>query len=209
MGLLCFVAVIATATEITSTIEGQLGRVPADVLKKNAARISLNGDQLVYYSRRDGSFVLPQLQPGSYLMEIGISNFVFPPIWIDVSPTGVDKFRVIKHDGSGRVLASTFHDEDLADETDEESGTSKKPSKQTKKRQQSEHAMVVIDALGQHQYYVPREAFSMLSMLKNPTVLIMGVTMLMAFVMPKIANQDEMRKQMKELQNAGKQVAKP
>jgi len=58
---------------------------------------------------------------------------------------------------------------------------------------------LLLDPRGKAKYFVPREEYSMLGMLKNPMVIMMLVVGVMAFVLPKLADPEQMKEQMQQL----------
>jgi hypothetical protein len=61
---------------------------------------------------------------------------------------------------------------------------------------------LLLEPKGKAQYFVPREEYNMMSILKNPMVMIMLAFGVMAFLLPKMADPEqmkEMREQMEEL----------
>ena len=62
-----------------------------------------------------------------------------------------------------------------------------------------------IEALGEVEYFVPRQQFRITDLFKNPMILMMLVTAGMVYLMPQLVDQDEMKKQMRELQQGAGQ----
>lgn len=183
---LCLAVVLVACVTADATVHGALGNVPPELLRDGGARLSVDGGVRVVYTRTDGSFVIPNLPVGTHIVETSLANVEFPAVRIDVSAKGDNRFRAALNDGSQKLLvnamsaaaaaeaASASHDGDVP--------------------------MVIIDAVGKHQYFVPREEFSIMSIVKNPMVIMMLFSLGMVYVMPMISDQDEMRQQMKDLQ---------
>ena len=174
-----------------STIHGQIVSIPEKIFQapqKPSARLIVNGGDHVALSSpaQQGvfalNFVLPKLPPGSHSLEIDLDNLIFPHLRIDVSSKGKDRYRVLLNDGSGKVLLNRLgssHEDD--DESD------------------SRQPLVKIAPIGIHQYFVPRESFSIMSIVANPMLLMMFVSLGLVYLMPKMVDPDEMKSTMAEL----------
>eukprot|EP00668_Euglena_longa_P001952 GGOE01002277.1.p1 GENE.GGOE01002277.1~~GGOE01002277.1.p1 ORF type:complete len:268 (+),score=46.66 GGOE01002277.1:732-1535(+) len=58
---------------------------------------------------------------------------------------------------------------------------------------------LLLEPKAKAQYFVPREEYSMMGMLKNPMVIMMLVFGGMAFLMPRLADPEQMKEQMQQM----------
>ncbi|VDN52059.1 unnamed protein product [Dracunculus medinensis] len=88
---------VAFATETTPStynIEGQIVLADSINAKSNwhiNCRVLANYGEYVGFVRKDGSFLLTGVLPGSYIVEISHINYVFEPVRVDITSKG--KFR--------------------------------------------------------------------------------------------------------------------
>lgn len=188
-GVLCAIALsmLAAVCEAKCDIYGLVGRVGSSAI------VMIDGGERSALADATGNFILGGVDPGTHILEIVSDDMVFPSIRLEVNERGANRYRAIVNDGSGRVLLNAFTDISAA---------------QAAAAADRDYPTLVIEPLGRHGYFVPRQAFSILSIIANPSILIMVVAMGMMYVMPMIADQDEMRAQMKEMQR-GQSAPKP
>ena len=202
--LVCLVILSAIASAdadpsaVTATIHGTIANVPIPVLRQYTARVAVNGGQHVALTSSQGRFTLPPLPPGSHTLDVDLDKFIFPQVRVDVSRKGPNRYRAVLNDGSGTVLVNAMSGASNRrasndDEDDDATGS-------------EEIAEVPISAIGQHQYFAPREEFSIMAILKQPMILMMVVSLGLVYLMPKLVDPDEMKAQMKEMQSAGTQL---
>uniref|UniRef100_A0A915CEF6 ER membrane protein complex subunit 7 beta-sandwich domain-containing protein n=1 Tax=Parascaris univalens TaxID=6257 RepID=A0A915CEF6_PARUN len=88
------IAMDDNGTSPTYLIEGQAILPPTINAKPDwhtAARVLVNYGQHIAFVKRDGSFVVSGIPPGSYIVEVSHVNFVFEPVRVDITSKG--KFR--------------------------------------------------------------------------------------------------------------------
>ncbi|OTA91398.1 hypothetical protein M434DRAFT_76340 [Hypoxylon sp. CO27-5] len=138
-----------------------------------------------------GTFSFHNVTPGSYLADVHCKTHVFAPLRVDVieSEAGEGKAK-----GSARELVvrawETYRGNDWENKGQEVPRTG------------GEDGRFAVRALGPKEYFIERGSFSILSILKNPMIL-MGLVSLGLFIgMPKlIENMDpEMRAEWEEQQ---------
>lgn len=120
----------------------------------------------------NGVFVLHQVPEGVYMLTVEFAHLVFPSIRVSVIPSrnGQLRIRALVNDGTQAVIDAD--------------GTAENP--------------IQIVALGRHSYFVPREEINIMSFFKNPMIIMMVVSVGMMGLM-KLVPQDELRQQMKEM----------
>jgi hypothetical protein len=182
--LLAALLLAGACSAAASTVRVTLSGVKEHALKKHAARVSLNGGEHVTYatvttdgSGTYGSFELAHVLPGSHLVDIALADYAFPVLRVDVSDKGDDRYRVSVAD-QAKVLFDSL------------AGAPKKQG-----------AVASVEPLGNYKYFVPREAFSVMSILSNPMVLMMVVMGGLMMLMPYIADPEEIKQQQKDMQN--------
>ena len=131
-------------------------------------RVVCNGGEYVTFSRNDGSIVLHDLPAGVHLVDIYLLDYVFPELRVDVSKKVKGRIRVAYNDGSKIVLdpLGRSHGEALGD------------------------GAVSVAPIARHKFFIPREEFSVMSIFKNPMILLSLVSVGLFYIMPK----DEMKK---------------
>ncbi|KZZ96857.1 hypothetical protein AAL_04086 [Moelleriella libera RCEF 2490] len=113
------------------------------------------------------TFVFRNVSPGSYLADVHCPSDAFRPLRIDV-------------DADGRVHAwDTYRGNDWGNKGEVASKTSSNNAA-------AQDVVVEVKSLGKKLYYMERPAFSVLSILKNPMILMGLVSMLIFFGMPKL-----------------------
>ncbi|KAI0096519.1 hypothetical protein F4814DRAFT_434959 [Daldinia grandis] len=137
-----------------------------------------------------GSFVFRNVTPGSYLADVYSGTHVFVPLRIDVlAHTPADEGDAEEGEGGLVVRAwETYRGNDWDNKGLEVPRTS--------------GGGFAVRALGPKEYFVERGSFSILSILKNPMILMGLVSMVLFIGMPKlIENMDpEMRAEWEEQQ---------
>lgn len=169
---------------VSSTIEGALGNVPSPQLQAAAAagvsRVIVNGGESIVPIAPSGAFTLTALPPGTHIVDIVCGEYAFPQLRIDVGKRGHNHFRVFTNDGNGLLLVDTL----------------------TRGGRGNADATLVVEAVGVEQLFVPREGFSIKSLVANPMMIMMLLSVGMVYIMPMLGGQEEMKKQMRELQRA-------
>ena len=165
----CAVALLAgTSTADAASISGKIV-VPGEP-RPPMMRISLNGGEHWAYSRFDGSFVVDDVAPGTYNLDVLSSKFAF------------SRFKVNVRGGAARVQALEYA----------YPGAQKVPVAHP----------LTIQPHGRLTYFVARQTYGLAQVLKNPMILMMGFTMLMVFVMPRMMkgmDPEEMEKMQEQM----------
>nr|CCC91290.1 conserved hypothetical protein [Trypanosoma congolense IL3000] len=130
----------------------------------------------------DGSFVLHDIPYGTYHLQAEYADHIYPTVRVDVT-------QKTSH-GNTRPLIRTYVNEAILQQLQ---GTGVEES-----------SPVIIPYTGMHEYYVPREQYSVWSILGNPMILMMFVSMGLVGVMQMMP--EEQKKSMRELQKARKQA---
>lgn len=153
-----------------------LAPFPSPVLTATAA----DGSVFRAACRKDGSCVLRALPAGSYHIGVRWEQLAFGPLLLDVLSVSKGKaaaapsFRMtLKLNDASQLVLPGFGD------------TPQNP--------------LMIPTPGRYNLFVPREQVSILGMFKNPMVIMMVVTAGLVGLM-KLVPQEELKKQMKELQ---------
>lgn len=164
---------VADVEEGTSTVFGALTRLPPPGRGHHRlGKVFVTGGSLAaapFLIQSDGAFVLPNLPLGSYSVTVEFDDIVWPQVRLDVSGGRV---RAQTNDVVGNTLSLPGGD-DLS-------------------------APFELVPVGKHGFYIPREEFSLMGLLKSPMVLMLGLPMAMMAIM-KLMPQDELRQQMKQM----------
>ncbi|KAJ1982232.1 hypothetical protein H4R33_005079 [Dimargaris cristalligena] len=187
---LATLASLLLPTALAFQVEGVLvpsASLPDPLTIGPATRVLVDGGRQSTWLRQDGRFEI-FVPVGTWLMEIESKDYIFPKYQIQVSA-----------DAEGRESVTTM---------------TLVPGQQW----DSTNAKIVkhpleISPLVKMDFFTPRESFNILSMFASPYMLMMGVTVLMMFVMPKLqagldpegkqeleAETSKMHKQMNSLQ---------
>ncbi|KAI1825110.1 Cys/Met metabolism PLP-dependent enzyme-domain-containing protein [Xylaria intraflava] len=151
---------------------------PAVLPPSTHATLTTLGASLSAPLTRDNTFVFRNVTPGSYLGDIHCTTHGFAPLRIDVAPAGA----------ATRVW-ETFRGNDWENKGEEIRASTTRG-----------HGAFPVRVFGAKVYYTERGSFSILSILKNPMIL-MGLVSLGLFIgMPKLMeNMDpEMRAEFEE-----------
>ncbi|CAI2186527.1 3840_t:CDS:2, partial [Funneliformis geosporum] len=169
---LCLILVLLSLFAIPSIcietykIEGRL--VPNLSQLEPSTKIVLDGGKYSVLIRKNGKFVIDNVPPGSYLLEVSSRKFIYPKIRVDVDPRGVRPFVTItgsEWSNNGPALQYPLE----------------------------------LSARSPSDYFVVREGFSITSLFANPYIIMMGFSVVILFIMPKMmANLDQ--DALKELQ---------
>lgn len=186
---LLLVALLANAVAVlgekaTMTIEGRL-QYPDKTPFNTTTRITVNHGEYTTYSRSDGNFTIHDITPGIYLIDVNSPTYHFSQVKCLFKPEAVNE---------GKPVFSCL--EYLYPGAPKQAVTS----------------MLVLNALATYEYFEVKRGFSILSMLKNPMVLMMAFTAGMMFLMPKMMEgmepeeRERMQKQMEMQQNPTKML---
>lgn len=134
------------------------------------SKVTLDGGLYSTSVRYDGSFILYNVKPGSYLLDVTSTGYAFPKIRLDVSTRSVKAFYSVVGNPWSFTGASL------------------------------DYPPLEIAAAAREVIFMPREGFNVASLFKNPMMLMMGVSVIFLFIMPKLAKSidPDMLKEMQE-----------
>eukprot|EP00591_Stephanopyxis_turris_P007465 CAMPEP_0195511760 /NCGR_PEP_ID=MMETSP0794_2-20130614/3972_1 /TAXON_ID=515487 /ORGANISM="Stephanopyxis turris, Strain CCMP 815" /LENGTH=229 /DNA_ID=CAMNT_0040639417 /DNA_START=95 /DNA_END=784 /DNA_ORIENTATION=+ len=156
----------------TTTIRGKL-RLPNDT-PVNTTRVTLNNNEYTTYTQSDGSFAFYNVPPGVHLLDVQSLTHLFSHVKIQLLESAMTA-------GEGPKCIEYAYP-----------GAPK---------QAIPHPLL-LTAHAKYQYFEPRQGFSILSILKNPMLLMMLVSGVLMFMMPKMMEnldpeqKEQMQKQM-------------
>ena len=148
-------ACLASGALAAATVRGQITDV-SNKVDLSTARVIVDGGAHIVPVDSRGQFVVPAQQPGSHIFEFSVADLAVPPVRVDVSDSKQDRFRAVLNDGSARVIVNA-----MSDAAYEEAAASAG----------ADFPVVLVSPIGEHKYFVPREGFNVMSMVKNPMVL--------------------------------------
>ncbi|KAJ2826603.1 hypothetical protein IWW50_002281 [Coemansia erecta] len=135
----------------------------------------VNGGEHRGYIQKDGSFVVENLTLGDWLLEIASTDYAFPKLHVRIATKG--------EEGRASVAARFVQ---IGSEWSEDSPVLAYP--------------LTIEASAKYDFFTPRQGFSIITMFSNPYMLMVGVSLVAIFIMPKLqANLDP--ETLKELQD--------
>lgn len=201
---------------------GQLIDVPREALAKQSARVVINGGEFATYTTDDGSFTLHSLPVGSHLAEVSLAGYRFPGLRIDVSGKK-GRVQTTVNDGSQKSLGVFYFEsteataeaavptkkqkrnrktDDDEEEDEDESESVVLPKKKGGKKKGRTSAggsdTIRIPCSGKHAYFEEHVPFNPMSYLKNPMVLMLGLTGVMAYMSSKMP-KNEMKAAMRDI----------
>lgn len=166
------------------TIEGRL-QFPDDTPYNTTTRITVNHGEYTTYSRRDGNFTIHDIVPGIYLLDVHSPTHHFSQVKCLFKPDAVKEGKPAFN--CLEYLYPGAPKQAVAD-------------------------ILVINALATYEFFEVRKGFSILSMMKNPMVLMMLFTVGIMYAMPKLMEglepeeRERMQKQMEMQQNPTKML---
>jgi len=148
--------------------------------KPSTARVFLHNGPFsaVALVRADGTFAIHDVPTGTYVLESTVPDYVMPLVRIDISARDRGKVRAtLMNPGGGGGSSAGGGGNRLS-------------------------YPLVLRPISPANYFIPRPTYSITSMLKQPMVLMMGVTLLIVIVFPKLlANMDPAEmEEMKKMQ---------
>ncbi|KAI5451862.1 hypothetical protein NCC49_001164 [Naganishia albida] len=166
---------LVSAADIQGSIAWNQHLTVQEVLASSTAVVLDTGEYRTLI-RRDGSFVLHDVKQGAYVLQVQSRTHIFDPIYITVTNSSI---HLQPYNPSHTPLTPT-------------STTSSLPYP------------IQLVPLARIQYYEQPQGANIMGLLKNPMVLMLAFTGIMAFVMPKmLANMDldpEEAKEMAQMQ---------
>jgi ER membrane protein complex subunit 7 len=163
----------------TMSIEGRL-QYPNKMPYNITTPIIVNHGEFTTYSRNDGNFTIHDIVPGVYLIDVQSPMHHFSQIKCLYKPEAIQENKPI-------FSCLEYH----------YPGAVKQPVEN----------MLVISALGTYDYFELKRGFSVMSLIKNPMVIMMILSAGMMYMLPKMMeNMDPeeraiMQKQMSRQQN--------
>ncbi|KZV92092.1 hypothetical protein EXIGLDRAFT_769281 [Exidia glandulosa HHB12029] len=140
----------------------QLNDVCNTVHDVQDAKVQLDGGLRSALIRRTGEFIIPEVDPGLYILSVDSQHFVFDQFLVDI----------VMNDTKPLVFVHPYMP-----------GTPLLP----KANVTLAHPMTLL-ARRRNIYFVPRESFNVVGMFNNPMMLLMIGTGVMMFAMPMIMN---------------------
>ncbi|KAI7888198.1 uncharacterized protein EV154DRAFT_321265 [Mucor mucedo] len=130
----------------------------SDVSKidSSTTRVVLNGNQHTAHIKVNGEFTFPDVKEGSYLLEVQSIEHIFPKLRVDIN--NEDKVRA-----SYTAFGVDWNQRGVSVEYPLE-----------------------IQAKQESEYFMERQGFNVMGMFKNPMFLMLGVSAVMMFFMPKL-----------------------
>jgi len=162
----------------TMTIEGRL-EFPNKTPYNVSTLISVNHGEYTTYSRPDGNFTIKDIQPGIYLIDVHSTVHHFSQVKCQFKPDAPAQDKPVFS-----CLEYVYH------------GAPKRAMDN----------LLVLTAMATYDYFEVRKGFSVFSMVKNPMVILMLVTVALMYFMPKMMEdlepeeREKMKRQM-ELQS--------
>jgi hypothetical protein len=181
-------ALFALAASLVSSLRllnvpGRINVDTPDRLDPNT-HVVLNDGEYVAYLKPDNSFNLQHVLEGSYVMTVRSTTYQYTTYKLDVAFYSATK-------GDAFVREYNYGSKWIANDTTSE-GTLDIP--------------MTIEPVGEHEYFVKREGFNVASMLMNPYMLMMGFSLVMMLVLPKMMSSldpealEEINKSQKDMQ---------
>ncbi|KAJ1956284.1 hypothetical protein IWQ62_005335 [Dispira parvispora] len=131
-----------------------------------STRVLVNGGRWYTWIHDDGSFQIDNVPEGNWLVEVESKDYVFPKIQLQIQSTASGD--------QPTILAMPLIP---GQEWSSDGKVVKHP--------------LELAAVAKMVFFTPREGFNLLGMLTSPYILMMGFTLVMLFVMPKLqANMD-------------------
>jgi len=116
-----------------------------------------DGEQYQAFLRKDGVFIFDEVGAGSYLLQVLSTQYSFSNVRIDVSSRNNGQVRAFKAEPGSSSKEAAVLPYPLKLEPDR-----------------------IMD------YFMVREGFQIMSLLKNPMLIMLGVTLIMTLVLPKM-----------------------
>ncbi|KAG2202222.1 hypothetical protein INT47_002141 [Mucor saturninus] len=141
----------------------------SDVSKidSSTTRVVLNGNQYTAHIKVNGEFTFPDVKEGSYLLEVQSIEHIFPKVGM-ASILIDDELRVdINNEDKVRASYTAF-------------------GVDWNQRGVSVEYPLEIQAKQESEYFMERQGFNVMGMFKNPMFLMLGVSAVMMFFMPKL-----------------------
>lgn len=188
----------------TTTINGKI-QLPETLMRSNNKKgagddngnnvlpsvlITLNhGEFSTYSTYKEGIFTFPNVPAGVHVLDVHSPKYIFSQIKIQLLPDAMDDPKCIEYVYPGapkQILAST-----------------NKPG---------ETSFISLTAHGTYDYFEPRPTISVLSLLKNPMIIMMLIGALLMMSMPYMMEgldeeqKEQMKKQMEVQQDPSKMI---
>ncbi|KAI7868145.1 hypothetical protein BDF14DRAFT_1796773 [Spinellus fusiger] len=174
MHLVALILILWATLAHAATIKGAIkkdSRLPTSTLLRTNTRVTLNGQAYTTLVDISGEFVLHNVAPGSYLLEIHSIDYIFPKLRVDVTENTVQAAYTVTGgawDTRGALMQHPLE----------------------------------IRSLAKADYFIEKQNFQIMGILKNPMFLMLGFSGLIMFVMPKMMKSldPEAMKEMAESQ---------
>ena len=164
----------------TMTIEGHLQYANKSPYNLSAEIVVNHGEYITYSRTSDGNFTIHDIKPGVYIIDIISPIHHFSQVKCLYKPTNKSELLTQQQQSS---LPTT-----------EDTKATKKPVFScieyhypgATKRNIDESNLLVLTALASYEYFETKRGFSLLSILKNPMVLMMILTGGIMYMLPKM-----------------------
>ncbi|KAJ1655511.1 hypothetical protein IWQ61_004744 [Dispira simplex] len=132
-----------------------------------STRVLVNGGRWYTWIHDDGSFQIDDVPEGNWLVEVESKDYVFPKIQLQIQSAAASKDQPT-------ILAMPVM-----------------PGQEWSSGGKIVKHPLELAAVAKMVFFTPREGFNLMGMLASPYILMMGFTLVMLFVMPKLqANMD-------------------
>jgi len=148
------------------------------------SRVTLNNDEYTTYSRSDdGTFVLYNVPPGIHQIDVHNPDYHFASVKVQLKEDDMDSPKCLEYAYPGAAKTPI-------------------PS-----------SPITLYALARLEYFEKRQGFSIFSLFKNPMVMMMGVSVVMMLLTPKMMEgmepeeKEKMKKQMEMQKDPAKMLS--
>ncbi|KAJ1814669.1 hypothetical protein LPJ75_002670, partial [Coemansia sp. RSA 2598] len=180
-----FLATLASAaTDAASATEEKTYRVRGSIIANDVladvsslsveTRVVINGGEYTGFIQKDGAFAVDNVKLGDSLLEIASSEYAFPKIHVRIS---------LKEDGRASIAARYVQ---VGSDWSDDAPVLAYPLR--------------IAAASKYDFFTERQGFSIIAMFSNPYMMMVGVSLIAVFLLPKLqANIDpEVLEEMKK-----------
>ncbi|KAJ1829805.1 hypothetical protein LPJ56_000117 [Coemansia sp. RSA 2599] len=174
----------SAATDAASATEEKTYRVRGSIIANDVladvsslpveTRVVINGGEYTGFIQKDGAFAVDNVKLGDSLLEIASSEYAFPKIHVRIS---------LKEDGRASIAARYVQ---VGSDWSDDAPVLAYPLR--------------IAAASKYDFFTERQGFSIIAMFSNPYMMMVGVSLIAVFLLPKLqANIDpEVLEEMKK-----------
>ncbi|KAI9034384.1 hypothetical protein DFJ74DRAFT_649357 [Hyaloraphidium curvatum] len=146
----------AAGTAVRGTLNANDVLKDLDDLDKGAT-VTLDFGKHVGFPRSDGSFSIPDVPPGLYILEVTSVLYIYDRLWIEVDADGVR---------ASTYVPGTEYERNAA---------------------YAVPYPLELAPRAPYSYFTPREGFNFFAILQNPMILMMGFMLVGVYLLPKLA----------------------